>query len=82
MNDMRTQLYSLRTPFMSDILGGDIMQVSGFDNAMVAAGAAGDAGVHNMQPLHPTSASIQNRTMSTPVVGTKRKAHVIDLTED
>ena len=82
VNDMRTQLNGMRTQSWFDILGGDVMQVAGLDNALVAAGAAEAVGLRHTQPLQHTSASTQNRVLPPPIVGTKRKANIIDLTED
>lgn len=69
--DMRTQLDGMRTQFMFDVLGGDVLQV--------AAGVVEGVGAQSLQPM---SASIQNRAPPAPVVGMKRKADVVDLTED
>ncbi|KAJ4364668.1 hypothetical protein N0V83_009265 [Neocucurbitaria cava] len=83
VNSMRIQLNAMRTQFMRNLLGGDVLQVAGLDDALVAGGAPEGVGANSSQPLQPSSASTQNRAPLTPAVGTKRKAsYIVDLTED
>jgi hypothetical protein len=81
--DLRKKLVHLRSDSVTRLLGGDIEEVSGLDNALVAAGSAeGVAGVAQ-RALQPATASAQNIAHPLPsTAGVKRKAHVIDLTED
>jgi hypothetical protein len=78
--DLRKQLGQMRNGFVYELLGGDILVLSGLEAELVRCGTA-----ERMQPpqaLQPLSASAKNRPAPVPVAGTKRKAHVIDLTED
>lgn len=69
----------LRSEMMSELLGGDILAISGIDKALERSGARGAGGA---QPLQHATASRRNVGRPAMVAGTKRKSDVIDLTED
>jgi hypothetical protein len=80
--DMRKQLANMRDEFMFNLLEGDIIEIAGLERALVTTGTPGDVRV-SAQPLQATSSSAQNSmALDRPVAGMKRKADVIDLTED
>jgi len=56
--------------------------VSGLDGSLLANGAADGINVNLVRPLQPTASSAQNSASSRVVAGMKRKAEVVDLTED
>lgn len=82
ITDLRRQLGQMRNGFVHELLGGDILVQSGLEAELLRCGTAEHMGVQHPQALQPLSASAQNRPALAPVAGTKRKAHVVDLTED
>ncbi|KAH7068099.1 hypothetical protein BKA63DRAFT_106173 [Paraphoma chrysanthemicola] len=80
--ELRTKMTGMQSMFVTELLGGDILMVSQFDDALRAAGAADGIIASASQPLHSMSSSAQNAARPPQVAGFKRKAEVIDLTED
>jgi len=73
--DLRRSLADSRSDFVTELLGGDVLVVSGLDDALMAAGAVEGLEVNASQPLQPTLASAQNIPSPVQIVaGTKRKA--------
>jgi hypothetical protein len=74
--EFRTNLAKLQNAYVSNVLGQDIVIVSGLDEAL------NGMNVYLTRPLKPSSRSAQNVGRPTVAAGMKRKADVIDLTED
>jgi hypothetical protein len=72
IKDLKSHLVSMRNGYVFDLVGGDIYQIAGLDDAL-----KGDM----QKPLQPVSASKQNHNHALAVLaGMKREADVIDLT--
>ncbi|KAL5119797.1 hypothetical protein ACEQ8H_002157 [Pleosporales sp. CAS-2024a] len=85
MRDMRNELARLQTRFMSDLLGDDILTIavgSGTGNAAETSSRSTGKQTARQGVLQTTSATAQNAATPSTRVGTKRKAEIIDLTED
>jgi hypothetical protein len=68
VKDLQRQLVSMRNGYVFDLVGGDIYQIAGLDDALKG---------NTQKPLQPVSASTQNNNQAPPVrAGTKRKADV------
>jgi hypothetical protein len=95
---MRKEVGALCSPFAMNLFGGVITKVVGLERPVTAevidrtvggttgegnvAGIAGGAARSILRSLQPTTASAQNIIALPALAGTKRKADVIDLTED
>jgi hypothetical protein len=91
---MRKEVGALVSPFTTNIFGGVITQLVGLEKRPVTAEVAGRAGEGSAEDntgaatgrtrrsLQPATASVQNVVAVPALAGTKRKADVIDLTED
>jgi hypothetical protein len=72
----------MRNDFMSGLLGEDVIQAAGLDNALVTVGATEGISLGVGQPLQPASTKFLNRAPFTPTMTVKRTADIVDLTED
>ncbi|KAH3978860.1 hypothetical protein HBI73_059260 [Parastagonospora nodorum] len=78
----RVEIAKLRSEFLFDPLGGDVVAVFGLDGSLLANGAADGINVNLVGPLQPTSSSAQDSAPPGAVAGVKKKVEVVDLTED
>jgi hypothetical protein len=91
---MRKEVGAFCSPFTTKLFGGVLTQLVGLEKRPVTAEAAGKTvrgsgggnadGATGSTPrsLQPVTASVQNAVAPLALAGTKRKADVIDLTED
>jgi hypothetical protein len=80
--DMIIQLKNLTSPFLTDVMEGDVLQISGLSEKLQSVGGGAGNTFGSTQVLQHTSSSAMNTVSTGAVAGTKRKADVIDLTGD
>lgn len=80
LESIRQKLTALRSPFLAELLGGDVLQIAGFEGLQLAATAEQGA-TTAPRPLQTMSASAHNAAPAAPVAGTKRKASEIDIVD-
>ncbi|KAF1918429.1 hypothetical protein BDU57DRAFT_528829 [Ampelomyces quisqualis] len=82
VTELWTHLSRMRNGFVFELLGGDIISISGIDEALSASVAGNSLVDKTARSSHTISPAAQNVAVPAPVAGVKRKAEVIDLTED